>query len=51
MASNRVDRVAVVSADGVVVGVLSALDVVGWLASAGGPFADGASGGQELTPR
>ncbi len=39
MASHRLDRIAVVSGDGVVVGVLSALDVVGWFAEAGGPFA------------
>jgi CBS domain-containing protein len=52
MASHQLDRVAVVSADGAVVGVLSALDVVAWLASPAGPLAgpDGA-GGQELTPR
>jgi hypothetical protein len=49
MASHQLDRVAVVSADGTVVGVLSALDLVGWLASPSGPLADG--GGQEPTPR
>jgi CBS domain-containing protein len=44
MASHRVDRVAVVSGDGIVVGVLSALDVIGWLASSSalGPDGDGA---------
>jgi CBS domain-containing protein len=36
MASHGVDRLAVVSGDGIVVGVLSALDVVRWLASPGG---------------
>jgi CBS domain-containing protein len=36
MASQGVERVAVVSADGVVVGVLSALDVVGWVVAASG---------------
>jgi CBS domain-containing protein len=48
MASHQLDRVAVVSPDGAVVGVLSALDVVGWLAAPGGPLA---GGDQELTPR
>jgi hypothetical protein len=38
LAAHAVDRVAVVSADGVVVGVLTALDVVTWLASPGGPL-------------
>jgi CBS domain-containing protein len=33
MTSHGVDRVAVVSGDGVVVGVLSALDVMGWVAA------------------
>jgi CBS domain-containing protein len=51
MASHRLDRLSVVSADGVVVGTISALDLVGWLAGAGGPFSDGADGGQELTPQ
>jgi CBS domain-containing protein len=37
MTSHRVDRVAVVSGDGVVVGVLSALDVVGWVAASAAP--------------
>jgi CBS domain-containing protein len=36
MASHGLDRVAVVSADGQVVGVLSALDLVRWIAAAGG---------------
>ena len=36
MASHRVDRIAVVSADGIVVGVLSALDVIGGFAEPGG---------------
>lgn len=39
MASHRLERIAVVSADGGVVGVLSALDVVAWAAAAGGPLA------------
>jgi CBS domain-containing protein len=39
MASHRLERIAVVSADGGVVGVLSALDVVTWAAAAGGPLA------------
>jgi CBS domain len=34
MTSQRVDRVAVVSDDGILVGVLSALDVMGWVAAA-----------------
>jgi CBS domain-containing protein len=50
MATHQLDRVAVVSGDGTVVGVLSALDLVAWLASPAGPLAD-AGGGQELTPR
>jgi CBS domain-containing protein len=36
MTSQGAERVAVVSDDGVVVGVLSALDVVGWMAAASG---------------
>jgi hypothetical protein len=36
MTSHQVDRVAVVSGDGIVVGVLSALDVIGGLAETGG---------------
>jgi CBS domain-containing protein len=51
MASHRLDRLSVVSADGAVVGTISALDLVGWLAGAGGPFSDGVDGGQELTPQ
>ncbi|HEY6098032.1 MAG TPA: CBS domain-containing protein, partial [Anaeromyxobacter sp.] len=39
MLEHRVDRVAVVSDDGVVAGVLTALDVVAWLAGPGGPLA------------
>jgi CBS domain-containing protein len=50
MAAHQLDRVAVVSGDGTVVGVLSALDLVAWLASPAGPLA-GAGDGQELTPR
>lgn len=38
MVGQRTERLAVVSHDGVVVGVLSAMDVVAWLA-AGGPLA------------
>jgi CBS domain-containing protein len=38
MAQHAVDRIAVVSGDGAVVGVLSALDVVAWLAAPGGPL-------------
>ncbi|HEY6003496.1 MAG TPA: CBS domain-containing protein [Anaeromyxobacter sp.] len=34
MAEHRTDRLAVVSDDGVVVGMLTAMDVVGWLAGA-----------------
>jgi CBS domain-containing protein len=41
MAAQRIDRVAVVSGDGVVVGVLTALDVIAWLASERGPLAGG----------
>jgi CBS domain-containing protein len=44
MVSHGVDRVAVVSADGIVVGVLSALDVVGWLAAPGGALASEGDG-------
>jgi CBS domain-containing protein len=36
MAEHRADRLAVVSDDGVVVGVLTAMDVVGWLAGSAG---------------
>jgi CBS domain-containing protein len=39
MAAQRLDRIAVVSADGMVVGALSALDIVAWAASASGPLA------------
>jgi CBS domain-containing protein len=43
LAAHGVERVAVVSGDGAVVGVLSALDVVAWLAAPGGPLgAEGA---------
>ena len=43
LAEHGIDRVAVVSGDGAVVGVLSALDVVAWLAAPGGPLdAEGA---------
>src|SRR6266511_2749539 len=35
MAEHRTERVAVVSSDGTVVGVLSALDVLGWVAASG----------------
>jgi CBS domain-containing protein len=43
LAEHGVERVAVVSGDGAVVGVLSALDVVAWLAAPGGPLgAEGA---------
>jgi CBS domain-containing protein len=38
LATHGAERVTVVSADGAVVGVLTALDVVGWLASPGGPL-------------
>lgn len=41
LAANGLERLPVVSADGVVVGVLSALDVVKWLASPGGALGDG----------
>jgi CBS domain-containing protein len=43
LASNGVERAAVVASDGVVVGVLSALDLVAWLAAPGAPL--GAAGG------
>lgn len=39
MAAHRAERVAVVADDGVVVGVLSAVDVLAWLAGQGGPLA------------
>jgi CBS domain-containing protein len=39
MSSHAIERIAVVSADGIVVGVLSALDVIGWIASPAGPLA------------
>lgn len=39
MAGQRAERLAVVSPDGVVVGVLTAMDVVAWLAGAGRPLA------------
>lgn len=39
MASHRADRLAVVSEDGILVGVLSASEVVAWLAGHGGPLA------------
>jgi CBS domain-containing protein len=43
LAEHAVERVAVVSGEGAVVGVLSALDVVAWLAAPGGPLgAEGA---------
>jgi CBS domain-containing protein len=48
MAAERAERLPVVSADGVVVGMISAMDVVAWLAGAGGPLAppDAAPGAQ-----
>ncbi len=43
LAEHGAERVAVVSGDGAVVGVLSALDVLAWLAAPGGPLgAEGA---------
>lgn len=39
MAAHRAERLPVVSEDGVVVGVLTAMDVVCWLSGAGGPLA------------
>lgn len=39
MATHRVDRLPVVSDDGIVVGMITALDVVTWLAAHGGPLA------------
>ena len=39
MAEHRAERLAVVSDDGVVVGVLAAMDVVCWLTGPGGPLA------------
>ncbi len=39
MAEHRAERIAVVSDDGVAVGVLTAMDVVVWLAGDGGPLA------------
>ncbi len=47
MAARGLDRVPVVAADGVVVGVLSAADVVAWLAGAGGPLAPGDAPAQQ----
>jgi CBS domain-containing protein len=44
MASHRLDRIAIVSGDGVIVGVLSTLDVIGWLTAADGPFASEIAG-------
>jgi CBS domain-containing protein len=38
LAEHGLERVAVVSGDGAVVGVLSAFDVVAWLAAPGGPL-------------
>lgn len=40
MASHGLDRLPVVSGDGIVVGVLTAMDVVAWLAGSGGPLGD-----------
>jgi CBS domain-containing protein len=39
MATHGADRLPVVSDDGIVVGVITALDVVAWLAAHGGPLA------------
>ncbi len=39
MAAQRAERLPVVSEDGVVVGVLTAMDVLSWLSGAGGPLA------------
>ncbi len=39
MAAHRADRIAVVSDDGVAVGVLTAMDVVAWVTRHGGPLA------------
>lgn len=39
MTAHRLERVPVVTAEGVLVGVLSAADVLAWLAAAGGPLA------------
>jgi len=41
MAAHRADRVTVVSDDGVIVGVLTATDIVSWLSGADGPLASG----------
>lgn len=41
MAAHHADRVAVVADDGVVVGVLTAVDVLAWLTGQGGPLAPG----------
>ena len=38
MAEHRLERIAVVSGDGAVVGVLSALDVIAWVAAPDGPM-------------
>jgi CBS domain-containing protein len=38
MAAHGADRLPVVSDDGIVVGVLTAMDVVVWLAGHGGPL-------------
>jgi CBS domain-containing protein len=40
MAAHRADRLAVVSGDGIVVGVLSALDVIAWVAAPSGGAPD-----------
>jgi CBS domain-containing protein len=44
LAAEGVECVAVVSDDGAIVGVLSALDVVSWFASPGGPLGAGGAG-------
>lgn len=44
MAEHRADRLAVVSDDGAVVGVITAMDVVAWLAGPGGPLASADAG-------
>ena len=47
LAAHGADRLAVVSSDGAVIGVLSALDVVAWLAAPGAPLASEGGGARE----
>jgi CBS domain-containing protein len=47
LAAHGADRLAVVSSDGAVIGVLSTLDVVAWLAAPGAPLASEGGGAPE----